>query len=220
MNNKIYQQIAKLGKAYGADKIVLFGSRARNDHRERSDIDIAVYGLADSARAAFRSAVEELPTLLNFDIVFIDDNTDSALLLNIQKDGITLMSKMDEKYNKFIAATDKLCAAIDDYDKYGLDTIRDGVIQRFEFCTELAWKTLREYLTEQGYTDLNSPKNVMKTAFADGILNDEQGWLEILDARNITSHVYDEATAEKIFNNIRGTYADLFKQLTARIKVK
>lgn len=220
MNNKIYQQIAKLGKAYGADKIVLFGSRARNDHRERSDIDIAVYGLADSARAAFRSAVEELPTLLNFDIVFIDDNTDSALLLNIQKDGITLMSKMDEKYNKFIAATDKLCAAIDDYDKYGLDTIRDGVIQKFEFCTELAWKTLREYLTEQGYTDLNSPKNVMKTAFADGILNDEQGWLEILDARNITSHVYDEATAEKIFNNIRGTYADLFKQLTARIKVK
>lgn len=220
MKNKIYQQIAKLGKAYGADKIVLFGSRARNDHRERSDIDIAVYGLADSARAAFRSAVEELPTLLDFDIVFIDENTDSALLLNIQKDGITLMSKLDEKYNKFISATDKLCAAIDDYDKYGLDTIRDGVIQRFEFCTELAWKTLREYLTEQGYTDLNSPKNVMKTAFADGILNDEQGWLDILDSRNITSHVYDEATAEKIFNNIRGTYADLFKQLTAQIKVK
>ncbi len=219
MNNKIYQQIAKLGKAYGADKIVLFGSRARNDHRERSDIDIAVYGLADSARTAFRSAVEELPTLLDFDIVFIDDNTDSALLLNIQKDGITLMSKMDEKYNKFIAATDKLCAAIDDYDKYGLDTIRDGVIQRFEFCTELAWKTLREYLTEQGYTEINSPKNVMKTAFADGVLNDEQGWLEILDARNITSHVYDEATAEKIFNNIRGTYAKLFKQLIDSLRV-
>ena len=217
--DKIYQQIAVLGKAYNADKIILFGSRARNDHRERSDIDIAVYGLADSARAAFRSAVEELPTLMSFDIVFVDDNTDKALLSNIQKDGITLMSKMDEKFSKFVLATDRLCAAIEDYDKLGLDVIRDGVIQRFEFCTELAWKTLREYLIEQGYTDINSPKNVLKTAFADGILNDEQGWLDILDARNITSHVYDEATAQKIFDNIRCIYADLFKQLINRLNI-
>ena len=126
---------------------------------------------------------------------------------------------MDEKFSKFILATDKLCSAIEDYDKLGLDVIRDGVIQRFEFCTELAWKTLREYLIEQGYSDINSPKNVLKTAFADGILNDEQGWLDILDARNITSHVYDEATAQKIFDNIRGTYADLFKQLINRLNI-
>lgn len=57
--------------------------------------------------------------------------------------------------------------AIVDYDQMGLDSIRDGVIQRFEFCVELAWKTLREYLLDQGYTEINSPKSVMKQAFAD-----------------------------------------------------
>ena len=214
----IYQKIAALGKKFHTDKIVLFGSRARNDHRERSDIDIAVYGLSENLRVAFRSAIEELPTLLDFDIAFIDESTDAALISNIEKDGIILMSKMQEKYSKFISATDRLCAAIEDYDKYQLDTIRDGVIQRFEFCTELAWKTLREYLIEQGYTEVNSPKSVMKTAFADGILNDEQGWLDILESRNLTSHVYDEATAEKIFSNIKNTYVDLFKQLIDNIK--
>ena len=50
-------------------------------------------------------------------------------------------------------------------------------------------------LIEQGYADINSPKSVMKTAFSDGLLTNENGWLEILESRNITSHVYDEKTA-------------------------
>nr|DAR07982.1 MAG TPA: hypothetical protein [Caudoviricetes sp.] len=44
----LYNQISKIGKKYGADKIVLYGSRARGDNRERSDIDIAVFGLSES----------------------------------------------------------------------------------------------------------------------------------------------------------------------------
>ena len=79
------------------------------------------------------------------------------------------------------------------YEKTRLDSVRDGAIQRFEFCTELAWKTVREYLIEEGYTDINSTKSVMKTAFADA------------------------KTAAEVFENIKQVYAPLFKTLIKRL---
>lgn len=128
------------------------------------------------------------------------------------------MSKFTEKYEKLISVTERLKQAITDYNNVHLDSVRDGVIQRFEFCTELAWKTVREYLIEQGYADINSPKSVMKTAFSDGLLTNENGWLEILESRNITSHVYDEKTAETIFESIKDVYTPLFSELIETLK--
>lgn len=216
--NNIYNSIAKAAKHFGASKVVLFGSRARGDNRERSDIDIAVYGIDKSDQAVFRSAIADIPTLLEFDIVFVSSGTDAALLNNIKKDGKTIMSKFTEKYEKLISATERLKQAITDYNNVHLNSVRDGVIQRFEFCTELAWKTVREYLIEQGYVDINSPKSVMKTAFSDGLLTNENGWLEILESRNITSHVYDEKTAETIFESIKDVYTPLFSELIETLK--
>lgn len=216
--NNIYNSIAKAAKHFGASKVVLFGSRARGDNRERSDIDIAVYGIDKSDQAVFRSAIADIPTLLEFDIVFVSSGTDAALLNNIKKDGKTIMSKFTEKYEKLISATERLKQAITDYNNVHLDSVRDGVIQRFEFCTELAWKTVREYLIEQGYADINSPKSVMKTAFSDGLLTNENGWLEILESRNITAHVYDEKTAETIFESIKDVYTPLFSELIETLK--
>ncbi len=215
---KIYNEIRKIGKALEADKIVLFGSRARGDNRERSDIDIAVYGLNYTKHSLFRSQIDDIATLLSFDIVFISEDTDKALLKNIEKDGILIMSKFTEKFDKLINAVSRLEEAINDYEKEKLTSIRDGVIQRFEFCTELSWKAVREYLIEEGYADINSPKSVMKTAFADGLLSDEQGWLDILNSRNITSHVYDEKTAAEVYNNIKTVYINLFKSLIEKLK--
>ena len=201
--SNILQAVIDTARKFGAAKVILFGSRARGDNRERSDIDIAVYGVSKSNQAAFRSDIADIPTLLEFDIVFVSSETDKVLLNNIEKDGKVIMSKFTEKYQKLISATDRLKE----------DSVRDGAIQRFEFCTELAWKTVREYLIEQGYTDINSPKSVMKTAFSDGLLTNENGWLEILESRNITSHVYDERTAATIFDNIKKIYTPLFEEL-------
>ena len=217
--NKLYQNISVIAKRLGAEKIVLFGSRARGDNRERSDIDIAVYGVPEDKQSLFRFEIDNLPTLLYFDIVFVTPDTDPALLKNIEKDGKIIMSKFSEKFDKFISAVSRLEEAINDYETVKLASVRDGVIQRFEFCTELAWKTVREYLSEQGYADINSPKAVMKTAFSDGLLNNEQGWIDILESRNITSHVYDEKTAEEIFKNIKSTYINLFRDLIAKLKI-
>jgi nucleotidyltransferase substrate binding protein (TIGR01987 family) len=58
----------------------------------------------------------------------------------------------------------------------------------------------------------------MKQAYADGLLEDEHGWLELLNARNLTSHIYDEATAKEIFQSIRDTYCPILQKLVATLE--
>lgn len=213
----IYNQITALGKKLDADKIVLYGSRARGDYRDRSDIDIAVFGLDRQKHNAFIEGIEAIPTLLDFDIVFITDQTSPALLQNINKDGVILMNKAADKLTKLQDAIKRLQEALDKYTKDNSDVVRDGAIQRFEFCTELAWKATREYLLDQGYTEINSPKSVMKKAYADGIISDEEAWLSLLNDRNQTSHIYDDATAAAVFDHIRSTYVGLLAALAQRL---
>lgn len=214
----LYEQISTEALSMGADKVVLYGSRARGDQRENSDIDLAVWGLGEAAQLRFIDMIDELPTLLDFDVVFISDNTDPALLANIEKDGIVIMNKFAEKYEKLEKAVARLQEAVEAYAATPGSVVRDGVIQRFEFCTELTWKTLREHLIDQGYSDINSPKAVMKQAYADGILGNESVWLALLNDRNLTAHLYDDATAQEIFVRIQGSYVDLFKSLLDRLK--
>ena len=155
--------------------------------------------------------LDELPTLLDMDVVFMDESVSPELAANIERDGVALMDKFTEKFEKLKMAVARLEDALAEYDRLRLDTIRDGVIQRFEFCAELAWKTAREYLIEQGYAEVNSPKAVMKQAYADGLIPD--GWLELLNDRNLTSHVYDDAAAAAIFERIAQYHLPLFKKL-------
>lgn len=172
-----FRQIATLGRQLGAEKIVLYGSRARGDNRERSDVDLAVFGLPEGRRNRFTDAMEALPTLLEFDLVLVSPQTSPALLENIEKDGVILMDRTREKLAKLADAIARLEESLQEYDHRPSDVVRDGVIQRFEFCTELAWKTFREYLLDQGYTEINSPKSVMRKAYADGLVSDGEAWV-------------------------------------------
>ncbi|MDD4074983.1 MAG: HI0074 family nucleotidyltransferase substrate-binding subunit [Eubacteriales bacterium] len=211
-------QIALTARRLGATDVVLYGSRARNDHREHSDVDLAVWGLDAPAQSRFMDMIDELPTLLDFDVVFVTKHTDPALLANIKKDGIVIMDKFAEKYEKLEKAVVRLEEALAEYAKTQSAVVRDGAIQRFEFCTELAWKTMREHLLNEGYTELNSPKAVMKQAYAAGVLRDDNAWLSLLNDRNVTSHIYDDAMAQAIFTRMRDSYIDLFRALVDALK--
>ncbi len=87
---QIYRQLGELARRHGARKLVLFGSRARGDFHERSDIDLAVYGMPPENRTSFWLDAEDLPTLLKLDIVHVASDMDSEFLSNIEKDGVTL----------------------------------------------------------------------------------------------------------------------------------
>ena len=174
---ELYGRLAELARRYGARRLVLYGSRARGDHRYNSDVDLAVYGMPEENEGAFGMDCDELPTLLKLDIVQIREGMNPAFLANIEKDGVTLMDRLHEKYEQFEAAVSRLREALEDYRSTPLSSVRDGVIQRFEFCAELAWKTMREYLLDQGYTEINSPKAVIRQAFAYGMIEDADGWV-------------------------------------------
>ncbi len=215
---ELYGRLAELARRYGARRLVLYGSRARGDHRYNSDVDLAVYGMPEENEGAFGMDCDELPTLLKLDIVQIREGMNPAFLANIEKDGVTLMDRLHEKYEQFEAAVSRLREALEDYRSTPLSSVRDGVIQRFEFCAELAWKTMREYLLDQGYTEINSPKAVIRQAFAYGMIEDADGWVRLMNDRNLTSHVYDEKTAEEIFRRIETVYLALFDAALVSMK--
>lgn len=215
---ELYGRLAELARRYGARRLVLYGSRARGDHRYNSDVDLAVYGMPEENEGAFGMDCDELPTLLKLDIVQIRKGMNPAFLANIEKDGVTLMDRLHEKYEQFEAAVSRLREALEDHRSTPLSSVRDGVIQRFEFCAELAWKTMREYLLDQGYTEINSPKAVIRQAFAYGMIEDAGGWVRLMNDRNLTSHVYDEKTAEEIFRRIETVYLALFDAALVSMK--
>lgn len=95
--------------------------------------------------------------------------------------------------------------------------VRDGLIQRFEFTYELVWKALKEYLEENGIFERNSPKTVFKEAYALGIITNEQTWLSIINDRNLTTHLYNEAVAIEIAGRIISSYLPEFEALTQKL---
>lgn len=212
----VLTQITSAGRRFAA-RVVLFGSRARGDHRPLSDMDIAFYG-TDTGYLAFAEALEQLPTLLEFDCVHITDHTSPELIHNIQKEGIPLMSRAAEKTAQLQRAVSRLKEAIAEYEQTHSQAVRDGAIQRFEISAELAWKATQDYLEEQGYLDVHSPKAVMRKAYLEGLITDEQGWLSLLDARNKTSHLYDDILADQVYQQIQGTHLPLLDALMKRLE--
>ena len=144
------------------------------------------------------------------------NNTDAALLQNIEKDGICLLDRYNTKFENLTNAVERLREGVQAYQENPAKIIRDGVIQRFEFTCELAWKTTHEFLLDQGFTELNSPKATMRKAFSYGLIDDEQAWIALLNARNQTSHIYDDHTAAVIAARIQNAYLPELQKLAAR----
>jgi len=82
------------------------------------------------------------------------------------------------------------------------DLEKQGVIQGFEFTFELAWNVMKDYMEEQGVTGIIGSKNSVRQAFNIGLLDDGQVWMEMVEGRNISSHTYDEETADKLYKKI------------------
>lgn len=79
----------------------------------------------------------------------------------------------------------------------------DASIQRFEFCIELTWKTLKKALAAEGI-EANTPRECMSQAYASHWLTDETVWLMMLKDRNLTSHTYKEDLAREIHGRLTG----------------
>ncbi|MBI2761511.1 MAG: nucleotidyltransferase substrate binding protein [Chloroflexi bacterium] len=91
---------------------------------------------------------------------------------------------------------------------------KEGAVQRFEFAFELAWKTLKDYLEENGIViDPVTPRNVIKEAFTAKLLDDAQVWIDMMLHRNLLSHTYDRRVFEAVLKVVDQRYYAAFDQL-------
>jgi nucleotidyltransferase substrate binding protein (TIGR01987 family) len=91
---------------------------------------------------------------------------------------------------------------------------KEGVVQRFEYTFELAWKTLKDYLESGGFVFATvTPRQVMKEAFTAKVLADGQVWIDMLDHRNLLSHTYNLVGFENAVAAIHNRYLPAFDQL-------
>ncbi len=93
-----------------------------------------------------------------------------------------------------------------------------GVIQAFEVSQEFSWKVMKDFLEEQGKTDLFGSKNAVREAFNVGLISDGDIWLDMIKSRNVTSHIYDENEVKVILETILNTYFPVF--IAFEIKMK
>lgn len=95
------------------------------------------------------------------------------------------------------------------------DFIRDSVIQRFEFCVELAWKTSKKIMG----TSTVAPKDIVREMAQNQDIHDVELWLKAIDMRNLSSHTYKENLAELVYIFAKNFLSELEK-LVARLEKK
>ncbi|MEB3329587.1 MAG: HI0074 family nucleotidyltransferase substrate-binding subunit [Candidatus Sericytochromatia bacterium] len=96
------------------------------------------------------------------------------------------------------------------------EAVRDAAIQRFEFTYETCWKALKHHLTAINVV-AGSPRDVVLKASREGLVPDLSVWHTIIQDRNLTSHVYNEAVAQAIFGRLASHMAE-FERLRAALR--
>jgi nucleotidyltransferase substrate binding protein (TIGR01987 family) len=94
------------------------------------------------------------------------------------------------------------------------DLEQQGLVKRFEFSFELAWKTMKDFLESSGIqVNPVTPKAVIKEAFAAKIIDDGQIWIDMMLDRNLLSHTYDQKSFLKALNSVKNVYLPKLEQL-------
>ena len=119
-----------------------------------------------------------------------------------------------ENFKKAFAQLSKGAATAQERELNELE--RQGLIQAFEFTHELAWNTLKDFLEPTGVTDLVGAVNATRAAFAAGLIENGETWMEMIKSRNLTTHTYDERTADKISSAILSSYVAEFGKFQQR----
>lgn len=126
------------------------------------------------------------------------------------------MERFIQRQKEYNSALSRLEEALQEKEN---DVIIDGVLHRFEFTFELAWKSIKDYLEYMGISEkTGSPREVIQSAFKQGIIKNGEIWIEIMLSRNQLSHMYDEKSSRDIYNKIKNKYLNEFKELEDKMK--
>ena len=124
-----------------------------------------------------------------------------------------------KKYENFVAAFENLKDIYDYSEPYG-NVELTGLVGVFEVCFEQSWKAMKEILEANGFSEgrTGSSKQILKTAYSAGMIEDEDMWLDALVSRNNVAHAYNKDIALEIVRNTKDRYFKLFETLVVNLK--
>ena len=208
------------------ERVYLFGSRVTGEAKPESDYDFAfdAAGADSHALQAIRDALEALPTLYRIDVSniakaearFANRVRDTGLVIYSAtkelraQDGLMYFERALERFRIVVTERERWIA-----EGHG-DIVLDVAAKRFEFTYEMAWKALKRVLDYLGI-DARAPRPIFKEAYAQGLLRDEQVWLDMIEMRNLSSHIYDEHEISRILTELE-RYLAAFESLLAELK--
>lgn len=122
-------------------------------------------------------------------------------------------TRWKQRFSNFSRALSLLREAMEE-DVFSLKQLeKEGIIQRFEYTFELAWKVLKDKMEFDGIVlDQISPKAVVRQAFAAKYINDPDTWLKMIGDRNLMSHTYDFVKFEAVIQSIADAYLPMLDE--------
>lgn len=121
------------------------------------------------------------------------------------------MERFIQRRNDYFKALNKLKEALQEEET---EIVIDGVLHRFEFTFELAWKTIKDYLEYMGIIEkIGSPREIIKAGYKAEIIEDAEEWIQMMLSRNELTHLYDEETSRRIYKKINDKYIKLLNAL-------
>jgi len=134
------------------------------------------------------------------------------------------MSELDIRWQQRLAnyskALEQLGNAIATSQQRPLSELeKQGLIQAFEFTHELAWNVMKDYFAWQGNPGITGSRDAAREAFQKGLVEDGEGWMEMIKSRNQTSHTYQQKVADEIAGKIIERYFPLFQRFLATMNM-
>lgn len=124
-----------------------------------------------------------------------------------------------QRFNSFLKAFSQLEGAVILSNERNLTALEEqGMIQAFECTHELAWKMTKDFLEEKGNSELFGSKDTTRLAFKLGIIENGEVWMDMIKSRNLTSHTYNEDTAQSIVADIKNRYFAEFEKIKVRFE--
>lgn len=125
--------------------------------------------------------------------------------------------RWQQRFNNYIRALQTLRDAVALSEERELSKLEEqGLIQGFEFTHELAWNVLKDYLQDKGITGLIGSKDATREAFKNGLIADGEAWMEMIKARNQTSHTYNPEIAQEIADAILKRFYPAFERMAKK----
>ncbi len=122
-----------------------------------------------------------------------------------------------QRFSNFTMALQTLHRAVDLSKQRDLSELeQQGLIQGFEFTHELAWNVFKDYLEEQGFVGIIGSKNATREAFKNGLVGEGDAWMDMIKARNLTSHTYNTSLAADIVKDILTRFYPAFTDMEQR----